>query len=109
MEEPRKLLAKGELDTLGAWKYKGMVYIRGRFSPQSMVKLVGSDRLPLVVGSSRLAYLLAWEAHAQDHNLDTKIVTARMRRQAWVTRARYPAKAAITSCMVCRLKSNQVA
>ena len=76
-------------------KEGGMVYIRGRFSPLTMLRLVGTDRLPLVMGSSRLAYLLAWEAHLEDHNRDLPIILAMLRRKAWVTRARYPAKAVL--------------
>ena len=58
-DEPRALLEKGELKSLNAWKSRGLVYVRGRFSPASMSRLVGTDALPLVAGSSRLAYLLA--------------------------------------------------
>ena len=78
MEKPRELLAKGDLATLGAWQEKGMVYVRGRFSPTIMNRLVGSDKLPLIIGTSRLAYLLAWESHLEDHNLDVKILLARI-------------------------------
>ena len=85
-----------------------MVYIRGRFSPEAMLRLVGQDRLPVVEGSSRLAYLLAWECHEEDHNMDVPIMLARLRRKAWVTRARYPVKAVVSACMKCRLSSTRV-
>merc|ERR1711867_393973 len=103
------MLAKGDLKTLGGWLEAGIVYVRGRFSPHSMVRIVGTDRLPVVKGSSRLAYLLAWEAHLEDHNLDTNILLARMRRKAWIIRARYPAKAVAQACMLCRRKTAKVA
>ena len=86
MDQPRKLLESGDLKTLGAWKENGSVYMRGRFSPASMDRLVGVDKLPVIPGDSRLAFLLAWEAHLEDHKRDVVIVLARLRRRAWVIR-----------------------
>ena len=102
MDPSRKLLETGDLKTLGAWKEGGMVFMRGRFSPTSMQKIVGSDKLPVVPGNSRLALLLAWEAHLEDHNKDPVIVLARLRRKAWVVRARNPVKTVTRGCMYCR-------
>merc|ERR1711867_68167 len=74
-----------------------------------MERLVGVDKLPVVLGSSRLALLIAWQAHLEDHSQDTKIMLSRVRRHAWITKARYPAKAVTQACMQCRRKKNTVA
>ena len=78
MDKPRLLLEKGDLRNLGAWKSGGIVYVRGRFSPLTMLKVVCTDRLPLVHGSSRLGYLLAWETHMENHDRDVNIMLAKL-------------------------------
>ena len=83
--------------------------MRGRFSQVAMDRLVGVDKLPVVPGDSRLALLLAWEAHLEDHNRDVVIVLARLRRKAWVIRGRNPVKRVVSGCMYCRRLTKEVA
>ena len=64
---------------------RGIVYVRGRCDG-ALLRLLGVDKLPVLARQSRLAKLIMWEAHLEDHRSTHTDVLARSRRRAWIVR-----------------------
>ena len=95
-------LKNGELDPLRPSMERGIVYVRGRCDG-ALLRLLGVDKLPVLARQSRLAKLIMWEAHLEDHRSTHTDVLARSRRRAWIVRGRYLAKEVCKSCPRCKL------
>ena len=68
-----------------------------------MLELLGIGKLPVLVRGSRLAELIMWECHAEDHRMSASDVLARSRQCAWIIRGRYLAKHICKACPRCKL------
>ena len=68
-----------------------------------MLEVLGVDRLPILMRSSRLATLIMIKAHEEDHWANPLDALARSRRYAWIVRGRSLAKLICKSCPSCRL------
>ena len=77
MEPTFKALGKGDLAPLRPVVDKGIVYVRGRCDSELMT-LLGLPRLPVLARESRLAKLIMWEAHNEDHRSSATDVLARI-------------------------------
>ena len=66
MELTVKALSNRELEPLQPILDRGIVYVQSRCD-KNLMKLLGVPRLPVLARQSRLAQLIIWEAHAEDH------------------------------------------
>ena len=107
MELTVKALSEGHLDPLRPVIDGGIVYVRGRCD-KALINLLGIDRLPVFARESRLAALIMWEAHAEDHRTSPTNVLARSRQRAWIIRGRYLAKQVCKQCPLCRLNKKRL-
>ena len=107
MEPVIKALNNGDLDPFRPFMERGIIYIRGRCG-SALPKLLGLDKLPVLPRDSRLAKLIVWEAHYEDHRLSPSDVLARSRRTAWIIRGRYLAREVCKMCPVCKLKKRNL-
>merc|ERR1712081_164811 len=73
-----------------------------------MTELFGISRLPILMASTRAAELIGWQAHLSDHTRHINGLLARMRREAWIIKARGLARKIVKSCAKCRLQSEKV-
>ena len=92
----------GKLDALRPVVIGGIVYVRGRCEG-SIMNILGVDRLPVLARSTRLAELIMWEAHEENHRSSPTDVLARSRHRAWIIRGRFLAKQVCKSCPKCKL------
>ena len=81
---------KGELDSLRPFERHGILYVRGRCGSESLMELLGIGELPVLARSSRLAELIMWESHTEDHRLSSSDVLARSRQRAQIGRRSRP-------------------
>ena len=88
MEPTFKALGKVDLAPLRPVVDRGIVYVRGR-GDSELMSLLGVPRLPVLARESRLAKLIMWEAHNEDHRSTATDVLARSRHRAWIIRERY--------------------
>ena len=97
-----KALKDGKLDSLRPFTNRGVVFTKGRFG-DAMLEVLGVDRLPILMRSSRLATLIMIKAHEEDHQANSLDALARSRRSAWIVRGRSLAKlickSAIYACV----------
>ena len=69
-------LKEGKLKKLTTWSHEGMVVVSGR-AEMGLEKYYGVTHLPVIMASTRIAYLVMLDAHNQDHsNRDTTLSTA---------------------------------
>ena len=71
MQPTYKALEKGDLMPLRPIVERGIVYVRGRCDSELM-SLLGVSRLPVLARETRLARLIMWEAHNEDHHSSAK-------------------------------------
>ena len=95
-------LKRGDLSSLRVVKSGGIVYTRGRAGP-SLEKLLGVSQLPVLMPGTRLAKLIMWESHEEDHRRLPTDALARSRERAWVVRGTAVAKSVTKACPKCRL------
>ena len=114
--EERESLQSGQYNNLGAFLVDEdiafptvtgnikipIVYMRGRGGGGIEQVSLGKDRLPLFAHSSKLGKLILYDAHTTDH-LGPDRAIARSRENAWVVRARSPARWVCNQCPICRL------
>ena len=103
--ETRRKLAEGKLLGLGAWvsqdAFRGLVVTRGRLKSRTWERLTGLPHLPVLVGQSRMAHLIARHEHCVDHLREVGAVLAATRRQVWLVDGRRIVKGIVKACMVC--------
>ena len=100
-------LEKGHLDNLRPFEENGILYIRGRCG-QSLLELLGVSKLPVLARSTRLAELIMWESHCEDHRMSSSDVLTRSRQRAWIIWGRYLARFVCKSCPRCKLAQKRL-
>ena len=98
----------GKLDSLRPYMSRGIVYLSGRCD-LTILKLLGVESLPILARDTRLAKLIMWESHCEDHRASATDVLARSRQRAWIVRGRHLAKEVCKSCPKCKLSRRKVA
>ena len=73
---------------------------RGRLG-KGLPKILGVEKLPILLPSSRLAELIMIEAHLENHD-GAPGTLARSRTRAWIHRGRYLARKVASRCVHCR-------
>ena len=107
MSPSLKAMHEKKLLSMGAAIKRGLVVIQGRIPKDDLANLLGKRELPVLMPSTRLAYLILFACHCEDHRLGPADAVARSRSYAWIVRAGQLAKYAIKSCMHCRLQSKK--
>ena len=95
-------LENGKLDSLRPYSKGGIVYMRGRIEG-SLLALFGVTGLPILMRGSRLAKLIMWECHEENHRASSSDVLARSRQRAWIVKGRFLAKEVCLTCPRCKL------
>ena len=103
-----KALESEQLTALRPTVENGIVYTVGRVD-EALPRLLGVLKLPILMRSTRLATLIMWEAHNEDHRSSSRDVLARARQRAWIIRGRYLAKLVCKTCPLCRLNKMKLA
>ena len=86
MVETRKAHAKGKLTKLTLWEKDGMLVVSGRAS-EGLKHFFGAEYLPVIMGHTRVGFLIMMWAHNKDHaGRDTTVVTAT--QLAWIVGAK---------------------
>ena len=104
----RQKWSQGKLSGLPMWisssreHHQGLLVTRGRLPSRAWERLSGMPYLPVLLGSSRLAYLLIKHLHEMDHRQEIGAVLAASRRWAWITAGRRLVRTVVKSCMACR-------
>ena len=79
-------------------EYKGGTWVtRGRLK-KGLPKILGIEKLPILLSSSRLAELIMIEAHKENHD-SAPATLARNRTRAWIHRGRYLARKVAARCV----------
>ena len=94
-------VSKGKLVGLDPINSKGRYVTKGRFG-KSIKPILGVSELPILLNSSKLAYLIMKEAHEETHN-DAKSTLARSRSKIWVVKGMSLAKRVVKDCYHCKL------
>ena len=108
MESTFTALNRGQLSSLRPIVEGGIVYTSGRCD-KSLLRLLGITKLPILTRDTRLALLIMWEAHYEDHRSTPSDVLARSRQRAWIIRGRYLAKFVCKACPLCKLNKRKLA
>ena len=90
----------GKLRELDVREIDGLHVIQGRAST-GMLKFFGQNYLPIIMGSTRIAYLIMLDAHCKDHT-GRDITLAMSRQTAWIVNAKKLSKSIIRNCIRCR-------
>ena len=93
---------KGGMDSLTVFWRGGLCRTRGRLSPEDMAASMGHESLVVIPESSRLAFLVMTESHAEDHRSAGDTLWRSRRRGYWIIRGRVLAKRVADKCLVCR-------
>merc|ERR1711989_11419 len=78
----------------------GMWITRGRLK-KGLPKILGIEKLPILLSSSRLAELIMIEAHQENHD-GAPGTLVRSRTRAWIYRGCYLARKVSARCVNCR-------
>ena len=82
-------------------KFEGGMWVtKGRLR-RGLPKILGVEKLPVLLSSSRLAELIMIEAHQENHDGAPGTLT-RSRTRAWIHRGRYLARKVASRCVYCR-------
>jgi len=100
MPETKAAWKAGRLRELNVKEDDGIIVVEGRAS-HGMRQFFGQTNLPVIMGSTRVAYLVMLEAHNQDH-AGKDITLATSRHAAWIVNARKLASQICKHCLRCR-------
>ena len=104
-------LQAGKLDSLMPQK-DGMVIVTvGRIGEKSLSRLLGVASLPILMPSSRAAFLFMMRAHCGDDNLVHRSAVetlARSRSCVWIVRGKNLAKSICKDCPMCIKRRKQL-
>ena len=100
MPETVAAQAAGKLRELDIQELNGLKVIRGRAST-GLQHFFGSKYLPVIMNSTRVAYLIMLNAHCQDH-AGRDVTMAMSRHDAWIINAKRLAKRIVKDCIRCR-------
>ena len=99
-------LNAGRLRELDVREIDGLLVMQGRASA-GMHKFFGKNSLPVIMGSTRVAYLIMLEAHCRDHT-GRDITLATSRHTAWIVNGKKLAKNITRSCLRCRFLRKRI-
>ena len=97
--ETDPLVKAGKLDGMALYWSMGRWNTQGRLG-KGAFKVLGVSELPILSQSSRLAELIMFEAHRQDHK-GSKITLWRSRAKAWIWRGANLATSITRNCTTC--------
>ena len=106
MPDTMDALNAGKLKELDVRDIDGMKVVCGRASA-GLQKFFGSNHLPVVMGHSRIAYLLMLHAHCKDH-AGRDVTMAMSRHDAWIVNAKKLSKKIVKKCIRCRFLRKQL-
>ena len=95
---------QGKLDSLIPLKEGQLVVTRGRLGEECLQAHLGVSALPILMSTSRAAYLYMTRAHTGEHGTEHKGIVetlARSRTSVWVHRGRNLAKKICRNCPLC--------
>ena len=101
----------GKLASLCPKKDGQIIVTVGRIGEKSLSRLLGISSLPILMPTSRAAYLFMVRAHEGEHNTEHKSIVetlARSRQSVWVVKGRLLAKKVCQSCFVCKRINKQL-
>ena len=102
MSQTKAMEDRNQLTSLAVFWVGGVCYTRGRVDQDSLEKMLGKDKLPVLSPKSRLAELIMIRSHAEDHRMDWRDAQYRSRRHAWITNSSDLAKRVVSGCLKCR-------
>ena len=100
MPDTIKALTAGKLRELDVRTVDGLQVIQGR-AAAGLQKYFGAGHLPVIMASSRVAYLIMLHAHCIDH-AGRDITISMSRYDAWIVNAKSLAKRIVKDCVRCR-------
>ena len=83
--ETNAALENGRLKDLNSRDKNSIKAVQGR-APSGMRYFFGQDRSPVIMGSTRVAYLIMLDVHNRDQ-CDNDITIANSRQTAWIVNA----------------------
>ena len=93
-------LKAGRLRELDIHQVDGVQVIQGR-AASGMQKFFGQNSLPVIMGSTRVAFLIMLDANCQDH-AGRDITLATSRHTAWIVNSKKLSKNIVRNCIRCR-------
>ena len=96
----------GRLRELDIQEIDGLKVVQGR-AASGMQKFFGQNSLPVIMGSTRVAYLIMLDAHCKDHT-GRDITLAMSRHTAWIINAKKLSKNIVRNCIRCRFLRKQI-
>merc|ERR1712101_27707 len=84
----------------------GMWVTKGRLG-KGLPKILGVEKLPILLSSSRLSELIMIEAHLENHD-GAPGTLARSRTRAWIHKGRYLARKVASRCVHCRAAAARI-
>ena len=90
----------GRLRELDIQEIDGLKVVQGR-AASGMQKFFGQNSLPVIMASTRVAYLIMLDAHCKDHT-GRDITLAMSRHTAWIINAKKLSKNIVRNCVRCR-------
>ena len=100
MVHTQEALQRGRLKELNIHDMNGMKVVCGRAST-GLQKFFGQNYLPVLMGNTRIAYLVMLHAHCIDHT-GRDVTMALSRLDAWIVNGKKLAKKIVKSCLRCR-------
>ena len=99
-------LKAGKLKELDVRDVDGMKVVCGRASA-GLQNFFGKNHLPILMGNTRVAYLVMLHAHCKDHT-GRDVTMAMSRLDAWIINAKKLSKAIVRKCLRCRFLRKQL-
>ena len=105
MPETATAAKEGKLVSLNPEKAGCLIVTSGRLGEESLSRILGVPYLPILMASSRAAYLFVVRAHEGESgsvHCSVAETLARCRVRVWIVRARDLCKKVVSGCMSCR-------
>ena len=106
MKETIEAMDAGKLKELDLQDIDGLKVVSGRASA-GLQNFLGSNYLPVIMGSTRVAYLIMLHSHNKDH-AGRDVTLAMSRHVAWIVNAKRLSKKIVRSCVRCRFMRKQL-
>ena len=102
MGPTHEAMEKSGLSSLRPFKGGQVYFTRGRVGT-ALASLLGCNQLPILMPSTRLAEIIMWHCHSEDHRRNPRDTLARSREYAWIVRGSRLAQTICAKCSRCRL------
>ena len=102
---------EGELDSLIPKKEGSIIVTLGRLGERSLTALLGKAALPVLMPSTRSAYLYMVREHCGDSDMVHKSAVetlARTRSFVWIVRGKQLAKSVVRNCTKCIMERKEM-